>query len=281
MTFALHDYFVVESFNHLGEFENWDISDSDVSSFNLDTDSILGRYSANYVHESNTNQAQVYREFNNANIDFDTDYTYLFIWARSNGSTLSHSGSEGFGLSDGTNTDYFHFDTTKADDWEIFKKTLASPDDDNGADLTAVTKILYQNNNSASDLNIGFVCVAENKFTFDSSARINKPVGYKEGQNISKQKIPNGNNLISALGKSPRSFSLKIMLNKDDAYSKVCQLEDIAKQKHPWLFESDWWFMPVTITSFNVTDNSSTTTMNKAELSLFEVNMSFKEHCGD
>jgi len=283
MTYALHKYFVVDSFNHLSEFENWDFSDTDVRHFKLSPDSIIGRYSANYIHELNTNTGIVYREFNEATIDFDTNYTNLFAWVKSETNTLTHSGSEGFGMSDddGTTVDYWYLDTTTADLWTMVKGTLALPDDDNGATLTAVDRILYTNNNSNSKLFIGFVCVSEEEFQFDTGTFISKPISFGFGQNVSKQKIPGGNNLIQLLGKQPRSFSLKIMLKGTTAWTDLNSLADIAKQDHPWLFEADWWFMPVTITNFSWVDKSTTQTANQDDRNKYEVTMTFKEHCGD
>ena len=283
MTYALHKYFVVDSFNHLGEFENWNFSDTDVRAFKLSPDSIIGRYSANYIHGLNTNAGPVYREFNEITIDFDTNYTYFFAWVKSESETLTHSGAEGFGFSDdgGTTGDYFHLDTTTADLWTMIKGTLASPDSDGGTVMTAIDRIIYTNNNLNSKVFIGFVCVSEEKFQFDTGTFISKPISFRFGHNVSKQKIPGGNNLLQTLGKQPRSFKIKILLKGTTAWTDLNSLADVAKQDHPWLFEADWWFMPVTITNFGWSDKSTTQTANEDDRNKYEVSMSFTEHCGD
>lgn len=259
--YKLWEYRVLSALNNVDSVDEWDQSDSDVSSFQFITDRVFGEGSARYTHAANTNVGNVILQFQPA-LDLSS-YEYLFAYYRSS-STLAHSGSEGIGLYDGTNTDWFYPDVASGytDKWQKLKKDLTSPDDDNSADLSSIEAVYYSNNNNASVLDFSFICVGTEKFHFGNTSDGNPPptgLGESKTPNIVTNTIldSSGSHVLS-LGANSSIFTIESSFYGDlgasanvfDKYWLYDKLAQLVYNERPLLWEWDKRFYPIMLTSF-------------------------------
>lgn len=259
--YKLYEYRVLSALNNPDSIDEWDQSDSDVTSFQFREDRVFGEGSARYTHAANTNVGDVILRFNPA-LDLSS-YEYLFAYYRSS-STISHSGNEGIGLYDGTNTDWWHPDIASGytDRWLKLKGDLTSPDADNAADLSSIDALYISNNNNGSVLDFGFIAVGTEVFHFGNTSDGNPPptgLGRTKRSNIMTHSILGGPGGYSqSIGSESATYSVRGMFFGDlgstanvlDKHYLQEKLDQLVFNERPYLFEWDQRFYPIMITNY-------------------------------
>jgi len=252
MATKLYNYFPLFPFKKTEDIDLWSIVDTDVLSFGLDEDRILGEGSAKYVHANNSNQGDITINFP-FGVDI-SDYDYILVWMKT-------GTSANFDLrlqSTAGNYNQYRLIPTilsSTNVWKVIKVDLSAPTTTSGTfDNTNLTQVMMFSSTANHTVYLNFMAFAYESFEFETDiAMVLQDIATNSSSSNSNLPIIGRTGGITInQGSEDSELNIPVFLKGATAFQKLLQLQLLRMKGYPLLFElENYLFYPIMIDNFS------------------------------